>query len=65
MKRLGDVYDAIWQWDNLRHAFWRRAAKAARSGPAVRKFEASLEKNLRILQNNLQNITKGQTDLLT
>jgi retron-type reverse transcriptase len=54
MKRLGGVYDAIWQWDNLRLAFWR-AAKAARSGPAVRKFEASLEENLRTLQNDLQN----------
>ena len=54
MKRLGGVYDAIWHWDNLRLAFWR-AAKAARSGQAVRKFEASLEKNLQILQNDLQN----------
>lgn len=54
MRRLGGVYDAIWQWDNLRLAFWR-AGKAARNGSAVRKFEADLEKNLRILQNDLQN----------
>lgn len=54
MRRLGGVYDAMWQWDNLRLAFWR-AAKAARNGSAVRKFEAELEKNLRILQNDLQN----------
>jgi RNA-directed DNA polymerase len=54
MKRLGDVYDAIWHWDNLRLAFWR-AAKAARTSSTLRKFEADLEKNLRILQNDLQN----------
>jgi RNA-directed DNA polymerase len=53
MKRQGGLYDAIWQWDNLRHAFWR-AAKAARRSAAARRFEAALESNLRSLQEDLR-----------
>lgn len=54
MKKQGDLYDAIWRWDNLRRAFWR-ASKAARRSEAVRKFEAALETNLRSLQDDLRN----------
>ncbi len=53
MKRQGDLYDSIWQWDNLRRAFWR-AAKAARCGGAARKFESDLDANLRALQEDLK-----------
>jgi RNA-directed DNA polymerase len=54
MKRLGGVYDAIGDWDNLRLAFWR-AAKSARRSSVVTKFEANLVGNLRALREDLSN----------
>ena len=54
MKRLGGVYDAIGDWDNLRLAFWR-AAKSARRSSVVRRFEANLVGNLRALREDLSN----------
>jgi RNA-directed DNA polymerase len=53
MKRVGGVYDAIWQWDNLRTAFWNARKGAARSG-AVARFEAKLDDHLRELASDIR-----------
>jgi retron-type reverse transcriptase len=52
MKRIGDLYDRIHEWDNLRAAF-HGARKGARHGRAAAFFEARLDENLRGLQAEL------------
>lgn len=49
MRRVGDLYDRIHDWDNLRTAF-HGARKGARRGRAAKTFEARLDENLRELQ---------------
>lgn len=53
MKRIGSLYDAFWQWDNLRSAFWKARKGAARSRTVLR-FEARLDENLRSLSADIR-----------
>ena len=53
MKRIGGLYDAIWQWDNLRTAFLKARKGASRSS-TVQRFEARLDDNLRELATDLR-----------
>lgn len=53
MKRVGGLYDAVWQWDTLRAAF-HKARKGARCSREALAFEARLDENLRQLQDELK-----------
>jgi RNA-directed DNA polymerase len=53
MKRIGSLYDAIWEWDNLRSAFWKARKGAARTR-TVQRFEARLDDNLRELAADIR-----------
>lgn len=53
MKRVGGLYDAIWQWDTLRAAF-HKARKGARCSREALAFEARLDDHLRQLQDELK-----------
>lgn len=53
MKRIGGLYDQIWQWDTLRAAF-HKARKGARRSREALEFEARLDENLRQLQDELR-----------
>jgi retron-type reverse transcriptase len=52
MKRIGQLYDGIWDWDNLRTAFWK-ARKGAARNRSVQQFEARLDENLSSLAAEL------------
>jgi retron-type reverse transcriptase len=52
MKRIGDLYDRIHAWDNLRAAF-HRARRGVRRSPAVLAYESQLDEHLRELQREL------------
>ena len=53
MKRIGNLYDAIWQWDNLRTAFWK-ARKGASRSRTVQRFELKLDDHLRELATDIR-----------
>ena len=53
MKRVGGIYDRIWQWDNLRLAFYRARRGSGRS-PEVLRFEQQLAGNLSRMREELR-----------
>jgi hypothetical protein len=53
MKRIGGLYDDIWNWDNLRMAFYRARRGARRSQEAL-AFERNLDLELSTLQAELR-----------
>jgi len=53
MKRIGGLYDSIWDWDNMRLAFTKARRGCGHSG-AARRFESALEANLSELAAELR-----------
>ncbi len=53
MKRHGEMFDRIIEYDNLESAY-RKAAKGRRFQPDIVRFHANIEENLIILHNELQ-----------
>ncbi len=53
MKRVGGLYDHVWQWENLLTAFWKARKGARHTGPALR-FEEHLEERLCELSEELR-----------
>lgn len=53
MKRIGGLYDTIWQWDTLRVAF-HLARKGSRQSHEVLIFERNIDVNLRRIQSELR-----------
>ncbi len=53
MKRVGGIYEGIWEWENLRRAFCR-ARKGSGRSQEVQCFERDLWENLRRIQEELR-----------
>ena len=53
MKRVGGLYDQIWEWGNLRRAA-QRAFRASRQSGEARRYMANLDFHLGHLQNALR-----------